>query len=83
MCKERNVTVKAMCNICGKVVEIKVTEESIKEYFSPNRRHIQDVFPYLSAEERELLISHTCGECWDSMFSYTDDDDEEMEDYGL
>jgi hypothetical protein len=30
--------------------------------------YIQDTMPYLSADERELLISQTCGDCWEKMF---------------
>jgi hypothetical protein len=26
---------------------------------------IQDVFPQMSADDRELLISRTCGSCWE------------------
>jgi len=29
---------------------------------------IQDLMPYLSDSDRELLISGTCGSCFDSMF---------------
>ena len=29
---------------------------------------IQDAMPYLSADDRELLISGTCGACFDKMF---------------
>ena len=29
---------------------------------------IQDALPYLSADDRELLISGTCGACFDKMF---------------
>jgi hypothetical protein len=29
---------------------------------------IQDLMPYLSESDRELLISGTCGPCFDSMF---------------
>ena len=29
---------------------------------------IQDALPYLSADDRELLISGTCGACYDKMF---------------
>jgi len=29
---------------------------------------IQDLMPYLSTGERELLISGTCGRCFDEMF---------------
>ena len=31
-------------------------------------KYIQDAMPYLSADERELLISGTCGTCFDKMF---------------
>lgn len=30
--------------------------------------YIQDVMPYLTAGERELLISGICGDCFDRMF---------------
>lgn len=29
---------------------------------------VQNAFPYLSADDREILISRTCGKCWDEMF---------------
>lgn len=29
---------------------------------------IQDLMPYLSDSDRELLISRTCGHCFDRMF---------------
>jgi hypothetical protein len=29
---------------------------------------IQDLMPYLSDADRELLISRTCGDCFDRMF---------------
>ena len=29
---------------------------------------IQDAMPYLSADEREMLISGTCDECWAAMY---------------
>ena len=31
-------------------------------------KYIQDAMPYLSVDERELLISGTCGTCFDKMF---------------
>lgn len=31
-------------------------------------KHAQNAFPYLTADERELLISRTCGPCFDKMF---------------
>ena len=72
---ERNIKLQVRCNICGGLTTLEVTGDSMNEYYSPNRRHIQDIFPYLSAGERELLISHTCPKCWEEMFGSDEDDD--------
>lgn len=32
------------------------------------KEKIQDILPDVSAEWRELLISHTCPKCWKKMF---------------
>ena len=61
--------------MCGKTYAVYVTAESFEEFSSPNRRHIQDIFPYLNADERELLISNTCAKCWDDMFAVYDEED--------
>ena len=41
---------------------------------------VQIAFPYLSAEERETLISGICPKCWDETFG-EDDEDEEFLDW--
>ena len=33
---------------------------------------IQEVLYYLSEDDRELLLSATCGICWDRLFPETD-----------
>lgn len=33
-----------------------------------NGVHIQDAFPRLSPEDREILVSGTCPACWDEIF---------------
>lgn len=33
---------------------------------------IQNIAPYLSESERELLISQTCDTCWEEMFGKQD-----------
>lgn len=71
--KERNVTLMVKCTICNTNYKLKVAEEDYIEYTRPNRRHIQDIFPYLTPSERELLISHTCEECWNKMFGDEED----------
>ena len=81
MSKERNAVIRVRCCVCDKVHELKVVEEDAMEYFSPNRRFIQDLFPYLTPSERELLVSNMCGECWDKMFGFEDDEEEDEEDF--
>lgn len=66
--KERNVNLHVRCTMCGEIYTIAVNEEDYYEYLEPNRRYVQDIFPYLTPSERELLISHTCDECWNKMF---------------
>jgi DNA-directed RNA polymerase subunit RPC12/RpoP len=36
---------------------------------------IQDAFPYLTAGQRELMLSNTCDTCWNKFFPEDDDDE--------
>jgi len=69
-----NVTIK--CRICGTNYDIPVYEDDLKRY--EKGALVQDAFPYLSNEERELFISRTCDSCWKEMFSFDEDEIEEM-----
>ena len=62
------IKVYATCHFCDKKYELEITQKQLDEYNSPNRRHIQDIFPELSPDMRELLISGMYPECWDDMF---------------
>jgi len=42
-----------------------------------NGKLIQDAFPYLTAGQRELMISNTCDACWQEFFPPVNDGDEE------
>lgn len=55
------------CRLCGKVYIVTVEKEDYEKYKS-GEGYIQDIFPYLSAADRELLISRTCDECWHEIF---------------
>jgi hypothetical protein len=57
---------KTTCSMCGKEVKVEVNKEDLKKY--QEGIHIQDAFPYLTADEREVFISGICGECFDRMF---------------
>lgn len=54
------------CPFCGKESVVSVFAS---DYYAWLRSGlVQDAFPYLSAEERELLISGICPECWEKTF---------------
>ena len=62
----KDMIILTHCPICGKENEIEVNME---DYFDwQNGKLVQNAFPYLSADEREMLISGICPKCWDKMF---------------
>ena len=75
---ERNYEIRVTCYHCNREFVLKVRVEDYLLFDMPNRPHIQDIFPYLTPAERELLISHTCQECWDKMFSFPEDEEDEV-----
>lgn len=62
------VTMIVQCFRCETQHEIRVWREDYLEYISPNRRNVQEIFPYLTVVERELLVSHLCENCWNELF---------------
>ena len=69
------IIIETRCPFCGKTQEIEV------DYFdfwmwSEQGICAQNAFPYLTANEREALISGICPKCWDDMFKEGDEDEE-------
>ena len=60
------ITCKPCC-VCGKAATITVESAELAAWRSG--KLVQDAFPTLSADERELLISGTHPECWEALFS--------------
>ena len=60
------------CISCRKEFKIPSTLKQWKLLCSENRPHIQDIFPELKPEIRELMISRVCPKCWDMMFGFDD-----------
>lgn len=58
------------CVICGHEHFMLVDEADLLAW--QNGKLAQDAFPYLSADEREMLISGICPACWDRMFGGED-----------
>ena len=61
------------CRQCGVVYNILANRDDIQDWVSGSG-YIQDILGYLSAAERELLISGTCDVCWKSMFGSDEDE---------
>jgi hypothetical protein len=58
------MTVK--CTGCNQDFEIPVTDQQL--YAWKSGILIQKAMPGLNDDQRELLISQTCIECWDNLF---------------
>lgn len=57
------------CRVCKEQRYVQVRPSEMMRLWKPNRTElIQDIFPDMDAEARELLVSATCGSCWDKMF---------------
>ena len=61
-----------VCNSCGVRYELDITAEQQLAWISGAL--VQQAFPNLSASKRELLISGTCGKCYDKIWKETKDD---------
>ena len=59
-------TLQAQCVRCKDTHVLMVSNHDFKRW--EGGELIQDAMPYLSAGERELLISGICGTCFDNMF---------------
>ena len=72
--EERTEVISVKCELCGRESLLRVRPQDMVEYCSPRneRRLIQDIFPYLTCGERELLISGFCDDCYKEIFSFFD-----------
>lgn len=72
------VTVPTSCWICKRIYPLTAYQSEWENY--SQGAYAQDAFPTWTASDRELLISHTCGTCFDAIFPEEDEfntDDEE------
>lgn len=61
------------CNSCGGLKTLTVPTMAYEKW-KAGEGYVQDLFPMLSAGDRELLISGTCEPCFDAMFLDPDED---------
>ena len=62
-----NDVLEVQCKYCSIVYTILANREDVAKW-QAGEGYIQNILAYLSASERELLISGTCDNCWKSMF---------------
>ncbi len=59
------------CRLCFKCNVVKIGRNDYLDW-SLNGTYIQDAAPYLSVDDRELLISGICGSCFDVLYEGDD-----------
>lgn len=59
-------SVTATCRLCGAKFSLEVSGADYARWV--NGALIQNTLPYLTPDERELLISNTCGKCFDGLW---------------
>lgn len=64
--KVRDKHLTVYCRRCPEIYEISVDPDDYRAWKTGTL--IQDAFPYLSADEREILISGICSVCFDNLF---------------
>jgi|APGre2960657373_1045057.scaffolds.fasta_scaffold27882_4 hypothetical protein len=67
---------KRTCHHCGEESQFGINYEEYQRLFI-KQEHVQDVFPNMPKEDRELMISGIHPKCWIEMFEDFDEDEEE------
>ena len=57
------VEVQVCCVWCKRDYILLVEKKDLEKYKS-GEGYVQDIFPYLNADERELLVSRMCSKCF-------------------
>ena len=62
--------IKIKCELCDQDIPVAITEGEFVDWTLNHKTLpvVQDHFPQLSAEDREMLVSGVCGKCWDRLF---------------
>ena len=76
--EKNNAVLQSICPECKKKQEIAVPILGLMAY--QRGAHIQNAFPKMTADERELLKTGICKECWDVLFKEPEDDRDPLDD---
>ena len=69
----KEVIIVTHCPFCGRYNEVGVNEIDYLDWDWSHGIKAQDAFPYLSANEREMIISGICPVCWFNTFGSEDE----------
>lgn len=61
------------CPRCLAVTGLPITEEELLAW-NPSEQYVQDAFPQLTPEQREVLLSGLCEKCWNQIFPEEDEE---------
>lgn len=66
--EQRTVKVSVSCKVC---YERRIIEDVLLADYNAwiHGKLIQQALPYLSGEDRDLLVTNICPKCWDGIFS--------------
>ena len=73
MIATNNQAIDVQCDHCGITYSMLVDKDDIMDWIL-DKGYIQELMPYLSASERELLISGTCNNCWKMLYGETEEE---------
>lgn len=74
----KRIEITVHCSGCGIDYHFSVDYDGYFRW-KKGEGFIQDLLPDNTASERELLISGTCGECFDRTFWYKEDEHEQTQ----
>ena len=63
------------CDHCGAEHIVMADQDDVFAWLA-GEKYIQDALGYLSAADRELLISRTCDKCWKHMYPEVDTEEQ-------
>lgn len=73
--------IAAQCRRCGNVIQIPCSDETyVAAQFwnaATDPRPIQEIFPAMAPEYREMFVSGICPTCQDEIFGVDDEEDDD------
>ncbi len=71
--KMRDYKVDIICQLCGQLYIFYVDKEDLYKVLN-REAYCDDVLDYLTDNERELILSKTCGSCFDKLMEDINED---------